>query len=141
MNGTSGLTGYTEFKSAALQRYLESKLRADQALAIGSTRRGLAWKEWTTPSGARYCRLSPPGRSTSANGSGLLPTLAARDYRYPNAKPYQARGGGNKGEQLPNAIGGPVNPMWGAWHMGYPTAFLNCAPLATRLCRKSRRAS
>ena len=32
------------------------------------------------------------------------PTPATRDYRSPNLKPYAERGGGKKGEQLPNAI-------------------------------------
>lgn len=49
-----------------------------------------------------------------------FPTPAARDYRHPNAKPYSARGGGTKGEQLPNAIGGALNPTWVEWLMGLP---------------------
>ncbi len=48
------------------------------------------------------------------------PTPASRDYRYPNAKPYSERGGGKKGEQLPNAIGGALNPQWVEWLMGFP---------------------
>jgi hypothetical protein len=32
----------------------------------------------------------------------VWPTPAERDYRYPNRLPYQDRGGGSKGEQLPN---------------------------------------
>lgn len=34
----------------------------------------------------------------------LLPTPSHRDYRSPNALPYSERGGGEKGEQLPNFV-------------------------------------
>jgi site-specific DNA-cytosine methylase len=52
-----------------------------------------------------------------------------------------ARGGGRRGEQLPNAVGGPVNPLWCAWLMGYPAEWVNCAPLATPSSRRSRQSS
>lgn len=51
------------------------------------------------------------------------PTPAARDYRYPNARTYSERGGGKKGEQLPNVIGGPLNPTWVEWLMGFPAGW------------------
>lgn len=51
---------------------------------------------------------------------GLLPTLSARDYRYPNAKPFSERGGAKKGEQLPNALGGPLSAEFAEWMMGFP---------------------
>jgi hypothetical protein len=50
----------------------------------------------------------------------LFPTPASRDYRSPNTLPYSERGGGKKGEQLPNVIGGQLNPTWVEWLMGYP---------------------
>jgi hypothetical protein len=53
----------------------------------------------------------------------MWPTPAERDYRHPNAKPYSERGGGKKGEQLPNAVGGSLNPMWVEWLMGFPLGF------------------
>lgn len=49
-----------------------------------------------------------------------LPTPAARDYRSPNSKPYSERGGGTKGEQLPNAVGGSLSPTWVELLMGFP---------------------
>ena len=61
----------------------------------------------------------------------LLPTLAARDYRSPNAKSYSERGGGKKSEQLPNAIRGPLNPDWCEWFMGFPIGWTASEPLAT----------
>jgi hypothetical protein len=49
----------------------------------------------------------------------ILPTPASRDYRSPNSKPYAERGGGKKGEQLPNAVGGSLNPTWVELLMGF----------------------
>lgn len=60
-----------------------------------------------------------------------LPTLASRDYRSPNAKSYAERGGGKKGEQLPNAVGGPLNPDWCEWFMGFPIGWTTSEPLET----------
>ena len=52
----------------------------------------------------------------------LWPTIAARDYRAPNAP-----GGASRlsrptasGEQLPNAVGGMLNPEWVEIMMGFP---------------------
>jgi hypothetical protein len=67
------------------------------------------------------CSRQPPlVPRTSDFACFLLPTPASRDYRSPNKKPYSDRGGGKKGEQLPNAIGGSLNPTWVEWLMGYP---------------------
>lgn len=83
-----------------------------------------------------------------ANGSGSLPftgnaprrlpTLAARDYRHPNAKSYAERGGGSKGEQLPNVLGGPLNPDWCEWFMGWPIGWTASDALATDRFREWR---
>jgi hypothetical protein len=58
----------------------------------------------------------------------MWPTPAARDFRGANGKPFKDRGGGKKGEQLPNAVrhdpetpdGGQLNPEWVTWLMGFP---------------------
>lgn len=84
---------------------------------------------------------------------GLWPTPVARDYRHPNKKTYLERGGGKKGEQLVNQIGGALNPTWVEWLMGFPVGWTNLTaeelqavsktecrgskPSATRSCRKS----
>jgi hypothetical protein len=102
---------------------------------------------WPTPranaeAGADFAKLD-----RSKTGISLLtavrmwPTPAHRDYRYPNAKSYEERGGGKKGEQLPNAVGGALNPTWVAWLMGYPEEWVSCAPSATPSSRKSRLSS
>jgi hypothetical protein len=57
------------------------------------------------------------------------PTPAARDYRSPNKKPYQQRGGKKKGEQLPNVVGGQLNPDWVEWLMGWPIGWTALEPL------------
>jgi DNA (cytosine-5)-methyltransferase 1 len=71
----------------------------------------------------------------------MWPTPAARDYRYPNARSYEERGGGKKGEQLPNAIGGPLNPEFVEWLMGYAIGWTDCEPSATPSSRRSRKSS
>lgn len=55
-----------------------------------------------------------------ATAAAMFPTPAARDWRHPNAKPYSERGGGTKGEQLPNVVGGALNPTWVEWLQGFP---------------------
>lgn len=44
------------------------------------------------------------GDLQSAVQAANFPTPGARDYRSPNLKPYAERGGGTKGEQLPNFL-------------------------------------
>jgi hypothetical protein len=57
-------------------------------------------------------------------------TPAARDYRSPNAESYEARGGGKKGEQLPNAIGGQLNADWVELLMGWPMGWSSLQPVS-----------
>jgi hypothetical protein len=83
----------------------------------------------------------PLGPTISDTGSSLLPTLAKRDYRFPNAKPYAERGGGKKGQQLPEHCGGPLDPTWALYHMGYGPAWDASAPQGTRSIRSSGRKS
>jgi hypothetical protein len=74
----------------------------------------------------------------------LLPTLAARDYRSPNSAASQDRrkiGREKAGQQLPNALGGIINPSWAEWFMGYPAGWTELEVSETRSTRRSRRAS
>jgi|SRR5579862_1693104 len=84
---------------------------------------------------------------------------AARDYKGTNRKSYKERGGGKKGEQLPNqvlhlAIGttstpfnaemaksGALNPEHSRWLMGFPAGWSNFAPTETRSSRRQRPSS
>ena len=62
--------------------------------------------QWPTPrtedSEQAGSHRGTPDTLTSA--ARLFPTPAVRDYRSPNAKSYQDRGGASKGEQLPNFL-------------------------------------
>jgi hypothetical protein len=82
---------------------------------------------WPTPtvqdkeqSGGVGCILKKNRGLSLTIAARLFPTPAARDYRHPNAMAYALRGGGKKGEQLPNVIGGALNPPWVEWLMGWP---------------------
>lgn len=64
---------------------------------------------------------------------GLWPTPAARDYRYPNKPDGASRSKrpATSGDQLPNAVGGPLNPRWVEWLMGFPTGWTALRGLET----------
>jgi hypothetical protein len=117
------------------------------------------WPRWgTTVAGELYLRATPM-LGTSANGSGLLPTptvcgnynrkgasatsgdglataiaklptLCARDYRHPGRSRLE-RTGGKHGEVLPQVVGGPLNPTWCEWFMGFPLGWTELSPWAT----------
>ena len=81
-------------------------------------------------------------------------TPAHRDYRHPNAKPWSERGGGKKGEQLPNQVAhsgptstsspaltekrGALSPEHSRWLMGFPPGWASYAPMVMPSSRKSR---
>ena len=81
---------------------------------------------WTGPHlGLERSRGPGPGQRRSMLNDAVAhqtmwPSPASRDYRHPNAKPYSERGGGTKGEQLPNAVGGALNPTWVELLQGFP---------------------
>ncbi|MEN6441365.1 MAG: hypothetical protein ABFD97_22585 [Syntrophobacter sp.] len=58
-----------------------------------------------------------------------LPTPAARDYRSPNKN-------GNMQDQLPNVIGGSLNPDWVEWLMGWPIGWTALGPLNPQTFRE-----
>jgi len=111
----------------------------ERILAAGSSNRGQGRgatlttmaKLWPTPraiDGPKGSRNPTPAafRNVEKRGGNLSeavqvwPAPAARDYRHPNALPYSEHGGGTKGKQLPNAVGGALNPTWVEWLMGLP---------------------
>lgn len=65
---------------------------------------------------------------------GWTPTLAARDYRHPNRPDGASRKKrkASSGDQLPNAIGGPLNPTWCEWYMGFPAGWTELGDSGTR---------
>jgi hypothetical protein len=78
------------------------------------------------------------GRINCASASGLLPTLCARDYRYPG-KSRMERTGGKQGEVLPQIVGGPLNPDWCEWFMGFPIGWTASEVLETPRFHEWRR--
>lgn len=97
-----------------------------------------AARMWPTPQ-ARDCNTyakckrganSPGGTSlTVAAADSMWPAPASRDHRHLHAKSYEERGGGKKGEQLPDAVGGSLNPPWVEWLMGWPIGWTDLKPL------------
>lgn len=83
-----------------------------------STRCVLIWNVSATPSGRSVYRLVPSMPRTNGNGSGFWPTPNARDYKDsgPNVNYEKIK----KKCKLAGAVGGPVNPAFSEWLMGYP---------------------
>lgn len=75
-SGTSGRHGIGSLQSAALQRSLESRLRA-RLSNLGSTLYTLTWKPWVTPSGVSRSRLRASVRRTSEIALSGWPTPTA----------------------------------------------------------------
>jgi len=77
----------------------------------------------------------------------LWPTPQARDGKGIHSPEYIAKkkseGHGMSNlpdavKQLPNAVGGALNPTWVEWLMGFPLEWTGCVPWATRRCRSKR---
>ncbi|KKM71136.1 hypothetical protein LCGC14_1433600, partial [marine sediment metagenome] len=75
---TSGPSGDASSRSAALQSFLESRLRAKLA-GRGSPLYVLTWKHWDMPSGPPICALRARAPRTSGSGFGGWPTPCAGD--------------------------------------------------------------
>jgi hypothetical protein len=73
--------------------------------------------------------------ASATSGDGLatvikrLPTLVARDYRHPG-RSRMDRTGSKAGDHLPNSVGGPLNPDWCEWFMGFPIGWTASSALA-----------
>jgi hypothetical protein len=88
------------------------------------------------------------GGARAATDSWITPQ--AKDYRSGQAKRYLEKKHAlslndqvKVGPTLPGSTAqtenkGQLNPAFSLWLMGYPTEWLSCAPLVTRLSRKSR---
>jgi hypothetical protein len=74
--------------------------------------------------------------ASKSSGDGLatalkrMPTLVARDYRSLGRSRLE-RTGSKAGEHLPNVVGGPLNPDWCEWFMGFPIGWTASSALAT----------
>jgi hypothetical protein len=113
------------------------------------------WPTPVQPNGGRTLHHVDEWRGASAYHNGkkvqvdlaqavkLWPTPQARDHfpahkpEYIAAKKAQGHGMSN----LNDAIGGPLNPTWVEWLMGYPIGWSALAPSVTPSSRKSRKHS
>lgn len=110
-------------KKTAEKRYRQGKRNLDDAVAL-----------WPTPTaqdaeqaGGRAC-IEKGNRGPSLSyAAQMFPTPAARDYRSPNAKSFEEWGGQQQGEQLPNFVGGLLNPTWVEWLQGWPLGWTAAA--------------
>ena len=148
-SGTSGRTGTTSSESVALQRSLESRLRALAELR-GSTWFKMTWKRRATPSRRSISALS--AETISGSGYGFWPTPMAGT---PPQKGYNAagntdssrrtvwlaRGASTSGWSAETDNGALLNPAHYRSLMHIPAAWDECAPTATPSTRKPRQRS
>jgi hypothetical protein len=104
-------------------------------------RRNLLWPTPTSTLGSNGGLVTP---EKAREGGTLIEAVSARQM-WPTPHTNMSTGPGRQGREggmnLQTATGGPLNPTFPAWLMGYPPEWLSCAPSATRLSRKSRRNS
>jgi hypothetical protein len=94
---------------------------------------------WPTPLSSEY-KANYQIREKHQNGLTAmvmqkeknLPTPAARDWKGAVKTGKRITKSGktqNYGEQLPNIVGGQLNPMWVEWLMGWPIEWTDLKPL------------
>lgn len=100
------------------------------ATSYGTTNNGT--KDGVTP----YATKGKPSLETMAR-RGMLPTLTTRDEKGPGPKHTRA------GADLPQALGGHLNPEWCLWFMGFQVGWLdvNDAPAFARSATRSSRSA
>lgn len=105
--------GRSPGRTTSLTGQVNQQMWPTPSASLGDPRRG-------APSAETAAKRYRQGKRNLDDAVAMWPTPAARDYRHPNAKSYEERGGGKKGEQLPNSVGGPLNPHFVEWLMGWP---------------------
>lgn len=115
-SGTYGHPSSTSSRSTALQKSLESRLRA-RTQTLGSTLYTLTWKAWVTPSGPSRSRLRASVRRTSETAITGWATPTTRDWK--------------DGALCDNV---PINALLGrvAWLTGWPTPTASLAEKGVR---------
>jgi hypothetical protein len=102
-------------------------------------------RAWPTPTarlgqarGAQPKRYLNPERSNDLDDAVAL----AETFKTPTSAPFSHGGsGGGLHKQVGAPSGGPLNPQWVAWLMGFPLDWTSLPPSGTRSSRKSRNGS
>ncbi len=123
----SGLSSGASSWHVALTDILASRL---MRRGLGWMASALIWKEWVTPSGRRFYRLTVSVKTMAANGFSLKATPTAKaNQDCPSMRKW------------PGCRGIEVSPEAWCQRMGYPIEWLSCAPLATPSSPSSPRRS
>ena len=111
--------------------------------AWDSTKCFLTWKVSATPAGRLLFQLVPSEPATNELGSGLLPTLTARDFKSDSCSPEfrKKRDAMKIGKTLPWTLRGLLNPTWCEWFMGFPEGWTELEHSEMRLSRRSLNSS
>lgn len=113
-----------------LSKTLQTSLvKAEPSLLTSLPRAGMI------VSGNAYQR-QPLAHSTDGTDGGVLPTVTASDFKRGS---QASRVNSKTGIPLPQAIGGPPNPTWLEWFMGFPIGHTELNPSETPSSRKSQK--
>jgi hypothetical protein len=146
MNATSGPLGSNLSELADRQSSLANRLKR-QLDGAGSTLFALTWRKKATPLGRPYYQLQASALRQTGQGCSSWQSPRARGdaggQRWQNGEPRnledQARMFGlMRGLTVTEVKALSLSPMFCMRLMGYPEEWLNCAPQATRLSRKSQ---
>ena len=96
-------------------------------LVSGSDKFSGSWpRSGMTRSGTAYQRRPSAPITAEIASSSSLPTPTSRDYKDGTAP--RIRDGRLQRDTLGRAIGGPPNPTWVEWLMGFPTGWTDLEP-------------
>jgi hypothetical protein len=111
-----------------------SSARTSQGTATDSwTPSPLLWSGWAIALRREYSARPRLALPTTANGCSLWPTPLARDYKDGTAEVM--RNGKVVKDTLGRALGGPPNPPWVEWLMGWPAGWTDNRSSVTELSR------
>lgn len=155
-HGTFGRLGLGSSASDDLQRSLANNLRP---LLAGSDLCEVIWKRWVTPWGRSLSRPHARVRSSCATDTGswaFWSTASNRDWKDTPGMSIKRERNRKRLDQLPRQVFnsgvissisrtvastgkcGALNPDFVSWLMGFPPAWISCAPSVTPLITDQR---